>query len=163
MPKNYRRNTDKPLYGEANALTIAAVGREHLNEVVREFKLPIMIQWTHLKTDMETLWDDGSLKEAVAYFSGRVKAMGRDTTREIIVPIAIRNGVLQDPALFKCSGEVEVFTKDALDRLFRVDQFPRPMLDREYIYAPPPEPGYGAPNRSLIDTYRNKTRSTEKK
>lgn len=162
MPRNYKIPPAGKLYGEANALTIATVGRHRLNAALFELKLPILAQWMHMRTDIESLWTDGSLRNAVAYFSGKLRATGRDITREIVVPLVIREGCVLDPASFRASDKTEVWTKEGVDKLFIGAQFPRPLLDREYIYAPPPMPGFNAPNRTVIDPYRPTSMNTER-
>lgn len=154
MPRNYIRPKKDTLYGEANALTIASVGRTKLTGALAELGLPVFCTWTHFKTDIESLWGDGSLRNAVAYFSGKLQAAGRDMKYEIVVPIPIREGVLLDPAIFRTGEKTDIFTREAIDALFVAQQFPRPLLDRDYIFAPPPMPGTVPPNRTLTDTYR---------
>jgi len=154
MPRNYKRPRPEKLYGEANALTIAGVGRNKLISFVAELGLPVFATWSHFKTDIESLWADGSLRNAIAYFSGKMQATGRDSKYELVVPIVIREGVLLDPAIFRTGEKTDIFTKEAIDSLFSTQQFPRPMLDREYIFAPPPLPGVIPPNRTLTDPYR---------
>lgn len=154
MPRNYKRPRPDRLYGEANALTIASVGRDKLNEHMRDLALPVFANWSHFRTDIESLWADGSLRNAVAYFTGKLNATGRDSKFELVVPVVIREGVLLDPASFRCGEKTDIFTREAIDSLFKAQQFPRPMLDRDYIFAPPPPPGTVPPNRTLTDTYK---------
>ncbi|SRR6266576_2604779 len=154
MPRNYRLPKVDKLYGEANALTIATFGRDKLNKALFEFRLPIMAQWTHTRTDIESLWADGSLRNAVAYFVGKLRATGRDVTREIVVPLVVRKGKILEPAMFRASDQTDVWTKEAMDGLFTGHQFPRPLMDREYIYGLPPLPGTVPPNRMMQDTYK---------
>ncbi|MCI0563568.1 MAG: hypothetical protein MN733_34270, partial [Nitrososphaera sp.] len=78
---------------------------------------------------------------------------GRDTKYELVVPLVIREGVVLDPAIFRTGEKTDIFTREAVDALFTATQFPRPLLDREYIFAPPPLPGTVPPNRTLIDAY----------
>lgn len=154
MPRNYKRPRPDKLFGECNALTVASVGRNKLNVALRELSLPIIANWSHMRTDIESLWADGSLRNAVAYFVGKLQASGRDSKMEIVVPVVIREGVLLEPASFRAQERTDIFTREAIDELFRNQQFPKPMLDRDYIYAPPPPPGTMRPNRTMIDTYK---------
>lgn len=149
MPRNYKLHKPDRLYGECNAVTVAMVGIDLLNKAMVGLKLPITPAWRHLKTHIESLWRDGSLRDAVAEFSGKLREMGRDTSHEIVVPVVIREGVLLEPALFRSANRTDIWTKDAFIELFRGEQFPRPMLDRDYIYGLPPLPGTANPNRSL--------------
>lgn len=149
MPRNYQIPRPEKLYGEANAVTIPMVGKDLLNKSLLALKMPITPAWRHLRTHIESLWSDGSLRNAVAEFSGKLKEMGRDTSHEIIVPVVIREGVLLEPALFRSAGNTAIWTKDAFVDLFKGEQFPRPMLDREYIYGLPPLPGAALPNKML--------------
>jgi hypothetical protein len=153
MPRNYKRPQHTKLYGEANALTIARVGSQKLSEFLSSFGLPVSGTWSHFKTDIESLWADGSLRNAVAYFTGKIQATGRDTRFELVVPLVIREGVILDPAIFRTGEKTDIFTKDAIDALFTAQQFPRPLLDRDYMYAPPPLPGTVPPHRSVVDVY----------
>lgn len=156
MPKNYKQFPPKALYGDANAISIARVGVGHLNKAFFELDLPLYIMWNHIKTDIESLWEDGSLRNAVAYFLGKIKATGRDTTREILVPIVVREGHLLPPALFRSGESTDVLTKEAIHALFTGTQFPRPLPDREYMYGLPPLPGFGMPNRMMTDIFDTK-------
>jgi hypothetical protein len=149
VPRNYRLPLPDRLYGEANAVTIPMVGKELLNKAMIALKLPITPTWRHIRTHIEALWQDGSLRDAVAEFSGKLKEMGRDTSHEIVVPLVIREGVVLEPALFRSANHTDIWTKEAFVELFRGEQFPRPMLDREYIYGLPPLPGCGVPNKML--------------
>ena len=146
MPRNYKwPQAPRDMYGEANAYTISLVGRDKLDKAFLNLKLPLHAQWTHLKTDIEELWGDGSLKAGVAYFSGKIRTMQNTTTAEIVIPLSIRNGVILDPAIFQYANKTDVFTKEAITDLFEGVNFPKPVLDRAYIYAPPPEPGTFVP------------------
>lgn len=152
MPRNYKLPRNERLYGECNALTVAQVGTALLSKAMIGLKLPITPAWSHMRTHIESLWADGSLRNAVAEFSGKLREMGRDTSHEIVVPIVIREGVLLEPALFRSANRTDIWTKEAFVELFRGDQFPRPMLDRDYIYGLPPLPGTASPNKSLVMT-----------
>src|SRR6266478_6670123 len=117
MPRNYiwpgapaPGEPPRELCGEANCVTIAGVGRQKLSGFIRELGLPIYGTWTHLKTDIESLWSDGSLRNAVASFSGKMQAVGRDLKYELVVPVVIREGVLLDPAIFRCGEKTDIFT-----------------------------------------------------
>lgn len=154
MPKNYQVKKPDKLYGEANALTVQGVGRDMLTKAINDFKLPIMATWQWMKSDIESFWDDGSIKDAVVLFMGKLRATGRDYTREVVIPVPIRNGVLLFPSVFRSGEHTDIFTKEAVDDLFSGDQFPRPMPDREYLFAPPPLPGMHMPNRSTLDVYK---------
>lgn len=152
MPRNYKIPRPEKLYGQCNALTVQKVGIDVLNKALFGLKIPMTPSWRHLRTQIESLWSDGSLRNAVADFAGKLKEMGRDTSHEIIVPIVIREGVLLEPALFRSANQTAIWTKEAFVELFRGEQFPRPLLDRDYIYGLPPLPGAGNPNRMLSTT-----------
>lgn len=145
MPRNYRLPKNKDMHGEANAFTMSIVGRRKLDGAFIKLKLPLIAVWTHLRTDIEELWSDGSLKSAVAYFSGKLRTMQQNITAEIVIPLPVRNGVVLDPAIFRYADKTEVFTKEAVSDIFMHTQFPRPVLDRAYIFAPPPPPGAFTP------------------
>lgn len=149
MPRNYRVPRPETLYGEANAVTIPMVGKDILNKAMIGLKLPITPAWRHIRTHIESLWADGSLRNAVAEYTGKLREMGRDTQHEIVVPLVIREGVILEPALFRSADRTDIWTKEAFIELFRGEQFPRPMLDREYIYGLPPLPGAAVPNKML--------------
>lgn len=149
MPRNYRVPKPGQLYGEANAVTIPMVGKDLLNKSLIALKLPITPQWRHIRTQIESLWADGSLRNAVAEFTGKLREMGRDTNHEIVVPLVIREGVVLEPAMFRAAGRTDIWTKEAFIELFKGEQFPRPMLDREYIFGLPPLPGAALPNKML--------------
>jgi hypothetical protein len=155
MPRNYKRPISKELYGEANAYNISIVGRDKLLRTFLKFRLPLHATWSHLKTDIEELWSDGSLKNAVAYFNGKLRTMQHNVAADVVVPISIRNGVLLDPAIFQYANKTDIFTKEAISDLFEHTQFPRPVLDRAYIFAPPPMPGTFVPTQNQIQDMYN--------
>ena len=157
MPRNYRVPKPDQLFGEANAVTIPLVGKDLLNKAMVGLKLPITPAWRHIRTHIESLWSDGSLRNAVAEFTGKLKEMGRDTAHEIVVPLVIREGVVLEPALFRSAGYTDIWTKEAFIELFKGEQFPRPMLDREYIFGLPPLPGTALPNKMLTTALPHKT------
>lgn len=150
MPRNYALPKVEKLYGEANAVTIAFHGRQKLQQALGALRVSAYATWSHMGTDIESLWDDGSLRNAVAMFVGKLKSM-TGQTREIVVPLPIRNGVILEPSVFRSNHIADVFTKEAIDALFRGDSFPKPTIDRDYIFAPPPLPGYGNPMKKQFD------------
>jgi len=145
MPRNYRKPTVKQMYGEANCFNISLVGRNKLIKAFVALKLPLNAIWSHLKTEIEELWGDGSLKNGVAYFNGKIRTMQHNVAADIVIPLSIRNGVILDPAIFQYASKTDVFTKEAISDIFEHTQFPKPVLDRAYIYAPPPMPGTFVP------------------
>lgn len=153
MPKHYKIPRSENLYGECNAITIAALGRDKLVNAMASFRLPLFSRFSHVRSDIESLWADGSLKEAVCYFVGKIKATGRENTREIVVPLVVRNGKVMDPAIFMVNGTANVFSYEAIDDLFRGEQFPHPQLDRPSIFSPPNPPGIVMPSRTFPDFY----------
>lgn len=153
MPKLYKNPRRETTVGEANAITIAMLGRDKLMGVIAGFRLPIFSKFSHVRSDIESLWADGSLKEAVCYFVGRLKANGRENAREIVVPLTIRNGKIIDPAIFMQNGRYEVLAKENIDNLFRGEQFTNPVMDRPNIFSPPNPPGIIVPTRTLPDFY----------
>jgi len=149
MPRNYKRPVPDKLHGQCNALTIGNFGIGLLNRALLGLKLPITPAWRHIKTHIESLWSDGSLRDAVAEFTGKLREMGRDTAHEIVVPLVIREGVILEPAIFRSHGRTDIWTKEAFHELFKGEQFPRNILDREFIYGLPPLPGFAVPNKTL--------------
>ena len=149
MPRNYKIPKPNQLYGQCNAVTVPMAGKDILNKCMIGLRLPITPAWRHIRTHIESLYSDGSLRNAVAEFTGKLREMGRDTSHEIVVPLVIRDGVILEPAVFRSGSQTDIWTKEAFILLFRGEQFPRPMLDREYIYGLPPLPGTANPNRSL--------------
>ena len=94
-----------------------------------------------------------SIRDAVAYYQGVIKAMGRDSKFSITVPVVIRDGKLLNPVLFRWGGHTAIFTKDAIEDLFTGMQFPRPLPAREYLFAPPTPPGFSPPSRTMPDAF----------
>lgn len=154
MPRNYQVPKPTQLYGEANAVTIAHFGRQKLQQALSSLGVSMYAQWTHMGTDIESLWDDGSIKNAVAMFVGKLRHP-TGSVRELVVPVPIRNGVILEPSVFKSSNMADVFTKEALERLFVGDRYPSPVPDRDYLYAPPPAPGFANPSKVQLAPYRN--------
>lgn len=154
MPRNYQIPKPSQLYGEANAVTIAYFGRQKLQQALGSLGVSMFAQWNHMGTDIESLWDDGSLKNAVAMFVGKLRNTS-GAVREVVVPLPIRNGVILEPSVFKSGSKADVFTKEALEHLFVGDSYPKPSLDRDYIYAPPPAPGYANPSKVQLIPNKN--------
>lgn len=134
-------------------LTIAPVGRMHLIQFLTHMGLPVFATWRHMRTDLETLWEDGSIRDGVAYFLGSLRANGREGKYDITVPVVIREGQLQEPALFRWGERTEVFTKEAIEDLFTGYQFPRVMPAREYLYGFPAPPSVAPPSRTMPDLW----------
>lgn len=145
--------TKKKLAGEANMVTIGRVGRTHLERFLHSLGTTVYGEWVHTRTDCETLWEDGSIRDAVAYYQGVIKALGRDSKFSITVPVVIREGKLQEPVLFRWVNRTCIFTKEAIEDLFMGMQFPRPMPAREYLFSPPAPPGFSPPSRTMPDPF----------
>jgi hypothetical protein len=153
VAKNYKRRIEDRTAGEVNAVTVSRFGRDRLIGLIASYRLPIFSRWQHIRNDIETLWADGSIKEGVSYFVGKLKATGRENPREVVVPIVIREGKMLDPAIMLVNGDAVVMSLESVDGLFRGEEFPRPIPDRTYLYAPPPLPGLIVPTRLLPDFY----------
>lgn len=141
MPKK-KRST--PI-GVANAVTISRVGVQHLDQSLRRLNGPYYALWNHNKTDIETLWPDGSLRDAVAEFQGQVTSTTTGTRRTIIVPLVVRNGQLLDPAVFASGNRVYVWGADAFADLMRSALYEPPYSSRAHVFDYPAAPTIAPP------------------
>lgn len=136
MPKP-RKNKNTQT-GVANAVTIARIGADHLNDCLRRLNGPYYVSWwNHNRTDITSLWSDGTLRDAVVEFQGKITSTLTNTTRKIIVPLVVREGHLLDPVAFSADGRVYVWSAEAFKEALRGDVYERPIPDRSYLYDYP--------------------------